>query len=429
MNADFPPCAAYIHVPFCRHRCGYCNFTLVAGRGDLVDGYLRAIELELAALETPREVDTLYFGGGTPTYLSPDELKQLARTVLKWHPLARPSPSPLPKGEGSEGEGTKTTALGLHPRHSSAASVAPSPGRHGDHPLPQGEGFQGEWTVEANPSDVDPAMADALAELGVTRVSLGAQSFRPDKLQLLERDHDARDIERAVRLVREAGMHVALDLIFATPGETLPQWAADLDVALALRPDHVSTYGLTFERGTAFWGRRLRGELAEVDEELARDMYALAIDRLTEAGLAHYEVSNFARPGQRSRHNETYWSGDGYYAAGPGAARYVDGVRETNHRSTTTYLRRVLEGQSPVAEREQLAPEARARELLVFGLRRIEGVSRRAFAARTGYEIEQLIAAPLAKFVGLGLLADDGERIRLTRDGLMVSDAMWPEML
>ena len=183
---------------------------------------------------------------------------------------------------------------------------------------------------------------------------------------------------------------LSLDLIFATPGETLDEWAADLEAAIALEPDHISTYGLTFERGTAFWTRRERGELAEVDEELQREMYALAIDRLTAAGYEHYEVSNFARPGRRSRHNQVYWSGDGYFAAGPGAARYVDGVRETNHRSTTTYLQRVLAGESPVAEREQLDAEARARELLVFGLRRIEGVARRDFAARTGFEIDEL---------------------------------------
>jgi oxygen-independent coproporphyrinogen-3 oxidase len=286
-----------------------------------------------------------------------------------------------------------------------------------------------EWTVEANPADVDRAMVDALAEMGVTRLSIGAQSFRAEKLRLLERDHSASDIARAVELARGAGMQVALDLIFATPGETLDQWAADLEVALVLAPDHVSTYGLTFERGTAFWGRRLRGDLTEVDEERQRAMYAAAIDRLTAAGFEHYEVSNFARPGCRSRHNETYWSGDGYYAAGPGAARYVDGVRETNHRSTTTYLRRVLAGRSPVAERERLDPEARARELLVFGLRQIEGVSRREFAKRTGFQIDELVAKPQAKFVALGLLADDGERLRLTREGLFVSDAMWPEML
>ncbi|MEX2315917.1 MAG: radical SAM family heme chaperone HemW [Pirellulales bacterium] len=371
------PRAAYIHVPFCRHRCGYCNFTLVAGRDDLTDDYLRAIAMELVRLKSPREVDTLYFGGGTPTQLLPAQLRRLAASVLLWHPL------------------------------------------------PDG----GEWTVEANPADVDQAMAETLAALGVTRLSLGGQSFRDEKLKLLERDHRAADIERAVGLARRFGLAVSLDLIFATPGETLSQWAGDLDAALALAPNHVSTYGLTFERGAAFWGRRLRGELVEVDESLQRDMYALAIDRLTSAGFEHYEVSNFARPGCRSRHNETYWSGEGYYAAGPGAARYTGGVREMNHRSTTTYIRRLLAGRSPVAERERLGPEARARELLVFGLRRIEGVTQRDFAARAGYKIDDLIAKPLRKFVDLGLLSDAEEGIRLTREGLFISDAIWPELL
>ena len=372
-----PPRAAYIHVPFCRHRCGYCNFTLVAGRDDLIGDYLRAIELELATLGIPREVDTLYFGGGTPSHLSPSQFRALATTVLKWHPLA--------------------------------------------------SGY--EWTVEANPADIDLPMIDALSGLGVTRLSLGGQSFRLEKLQRLERDHEAADIERAALLARRAGMHVALDLIFATPGETLAEWQADLNAAIALGPDHVSTYGLTFEQGTEFGTRKLRGELVEADENLQRDMYALAIDRLTDADYEHYEVSNFARPGCRSRHNQVYWSGDGYYAAGPGAARYVNGIRETNHRSTTTYLKNVLGGESPVAEREELSAEARARELLVFGLRRINGVSRSDFRERAGYDIDELAATPLQKFVGLGLMADNGERIRLTRAGLFVSDAIWPELL
>jgi oxygen-independent coproporphyrinogen-3 oxidase len=286
-----------------------------------------------------------------------------------------------------------------------------------------------EWTVEANPTDVDKAMIETLARLGVTRLSLGGQSFRDEKLRLLERDHRAADIERAVELARGAGMGVSLDLIFAAPGESLAQWAGDVAAAIALAPDHVSTYGLTFERGAAFWGRRLRGELAEVDELLQRQMYSLAIDELSAAGFEHYEVSNFARRGFRARHNQTYWSGDGYYAAGPGAARYVGGEREMNHRSTTTYIRRVLSGQSPVAERERLGDETRARELLVFGLRRIEGVPRADFSRRTGYEIDELVGKPLLKFVRLELLSDSGDRIRLTREGLFVSDAIWPEML
>jgi oxygen-independent coproporphyrinogen-3 oxidase len=293
------------------------------------------------------------------------------------------------------------------------------------HPLAAGH----EWTVEANPADVDCPMIDALREIGVTRLSLGSQSFRIEKLRLLERDHGAGDIRQSVKLARDAGMHVSLDLIFAAPGETLGEWRADVETAISLAPDHVSTYGLTFEQGTPFWNRKSRGTLQEADEELQRDMYALAIDELKAAGFEHYEISNFARPSRRSRHNQVYWSGDGYFAAGPGAARYANGVRESNIRSTTSYLKAVLNGKSPVAEREQLAPDAAAREFLVFSLRRLEGVSRNAFGERTGYHLDELIAAPLQKFVDLGLLADDGERIQLTREGLFVSDAMWPEML
>ncbi len=371
------PRAAYVHVPFCRHRCGYCNFTLLAGREDLAGDYLKAIAREVAPLSTSYEVDTLYWGGGTPTRLKPSELRQLAAIVSAIHPLAK----------------------------------------------------ECEFTVEANPADVDSRTIETLAAIGVTRLSLGGQSFRDDKLRLLERDHHAADIRRGVSLARKNKMQVALDLIFATPGETLDEWAADLEAAIALEPDHVSTYGLTFERGTPFWSRRLRGDLIEVDEDLQREMYALAIDRLTGTGFEHYEISNFARPGCRSRHNQVYWSGDGYFAYGPGAARYIHGVRETNHRSPTTYLKRVLTGDSPVAERERLAPEARARELLVFALRRVEGVLRREFYTRTGFDVDDLAAAPLRKFIDLDLLADDGERICLTREGLYVSDAIWPDLL
>jgi len=343
----------------------------------LIGDYLRAIEIELSVLKVPREVDTLYFGGGTPTQLSLFQFRELAKIATHWHPPAA--------------------------------------------------GY--EWTVEANPADVTPPLVDLLCELGVNRLSLGGQSFRDEKLKLLERDHTGRDVGRVVSLAKGAGLRVALDLIFATPGETLDDWLADVDAAIALEPDHVSTYGLTFERGTEFWSRRERGELRAADEVLERDMYAAAIDRLTAAGFEHYEVSNFARPGRRSRHNEAYWSGDGYFASGPGAARYVNGIRETNHRSTTTWLHRVMAGESPVGEREQLEPEARARELLVFSLRRIAGVSRTEFTRRSGQSVDELIAGALTKFVNWGLLESDGDRLRLTREGLFVSDAIWPELL
>ena len=158
-------------------------------------------------------------------------------------------------------------------------------------------------------------------------------------------------------------------------------------------------------------------------------MYALAIDTLSAAGLEHYEVSSFARAGHRCRHNEVYWSGDGYFAVGPGAARYVDGRRETNHKNTTTWLARVLAGQSPVAESETLGPEDRAREFLVFALRRLEGIDRERFAERSGFEVDRLVGEPLARFVRLGLLEDDGRRVKLSRAGLFVSDSIWPYFL
>lgn len=372
-----PPRSAYIHVPFCQHRCGYCDFAVIAGRDDLVGAFLDALDIELGWLGSPRPVDTLYFGGGTPSHLDPRQLSQLCELARAAHPL--------------------------------------------------NDGY--EWTVEANPESLSPERLHVLADHGVTRISLGVQSFNNEKLKTLDRAHTRNSAERAVRLVQGAGMHVSLDLIFASPSETLAGWQQDLRDALALSPDHISTYGLTFERGTAFTTARERGRLSELDEELQRTMYAAAIDALTAAGYEHYEVSNFGWPGRHSRHNETYWAGDEYFAAGPGAARYVAGVRETNHRSTLAYLKAVETGQSPVADREELSPERRARECLVLGLRRLRGVDKRQFAAKTGYAVDALAGAAIAKFAAAGLLENDAHGVRLTREGLFVSDALWPELL
>jgi oxygen-independent coproporphyrinogen-3 oxidase len=287
----------------------------------------------------------------------------------------------------------------------------------------------GEFSIEANPSGLDAERVDILAEHGVTRMSLGAQSFDARKLTALERDHAPADIARGVELGRRRLASVSLDLIFGAPGETLAVWRRDLASALRLSPDHVSTYGLTYERGTTFWNRLSHGRLARLDEELERSMYAEAIDALGAAGFEHYEVSNFAGPGHRCRHNEVYWAAEEYYAVGPGAARYLGGRRETNHRSTTTWLKRVLAGESAVAESETLSAEDKAREALVLALRRMEGVDRREFTARTGFEIDVLVGRELSRFVELGLLCDEVCRVRLTREGLFVSDAIWPAFL
>jgi oxygen-independent coproporphyrinogen-3 oxidase len=372
-----PMRAAYVHVPFCRRRCGYCNFTVVAGRDDLIEDYLRALERELSDLETPRPVATLYLGGGTPTHLPPRQLERLLRLVTHWFVL---SPA-------------------------------------------------GEFSVEANPIDVELTKVRILVDHGVNRLSLGVQSFDAQKLRLLERDHRAPAIYRAVDVAGRSIANLAADLIFAVPGESRSVWQHDLAEAQRLPLLHLSTYGLTFEKGARFWSLRERRELQPVTVELERWMYETAIDRLTAAGWEHYEVSNFARPGACSRHNEVYWTGGEYYAAGPGAARYLEGRREINHRSTWTYVRRVLAGQSPVAEAEQLDPENRARERLVFALRRIEGIDLARFQQETGFAATQLLGESLDRYRQFGLLDYGANHLRLTRAGLLVSDSLWPEVL
>lgn len=372
-----PPRAAYIHVPFCRHRCGYCNFTLIAGRDDLIGRYLHALAKELVLLDGPQPVDTLFFGGGTPTHLPPQQLAQLFELVSEWFPLAS----------------------------------------------------GGEFSVEANPLDLTPERCDVLSRAGVNRISLGVQSFSERKLKILERDHSPADIATAFARAQSVAPSVSLDLIFGVPEESLAEWNADLQQALTHGPQHLSTYGLTIEKGTSFFPRVNRGELRPANEEAAASMYERTIDVLTAAGYEHYEVSNFALPGHRCRHNETYWLGGGYFAAGPGAARYVGGVREMNHRSTTAWLQRLARNESPVAEREELTAEDRARERLVFGLRRLAGLDVREFAREFGFLVERLGGEPLKRFIEQGLLERSADTLKLTRRGLLISDSLWPHFL
>jgi oxygen-independent coproporphyrinogen III oxidase len=249
-----PPGSAYVHVPFCRHRCGYCNFTLVAGRDDLIGSYLQAVGRELNQLPRAFELDTLYFGGGTPTHLPPAALTQLFELTRARFPLAR----------------------------------------------------NAEVTVEANPLDLNPERCTVLRSFGVNRLSLGVQSFRDEKLKALERDHRRDDVYRALEAARNVVRSVSLDLIYASAGESLEAWLADVDEAIATGVQHISVYGLTIEQGSAFYGRWRRGNLVKTPESLEADMYEAAIERLAAAGYEQYEVSNFAKSGECSRHNQVY---------------------------------------------------------------------------------------------------------------------------
>lgn len=371
------PAAAYIHIPFCAHHCGYCDFAVAAGSDHLIDLYLEALGEELAALGAPAPVDTIFLGGGTPTYLSARQLERLMGDIGRW----------LPLHDG------------------------------------------GEFSIEATPESIAPEKMRVLAAGGVNRVSIGVQSFHPHLLPALDRIHGPEHVPPAVEAVRSAGMAVSLDLIFGVPGQTLDDWRADLERAFALGVDHLSTYGLTYEKGTPLWKDRERGRVTPLDEDAELAMYLTAMDRAADAGFEHYEISNFARPGRRCRHNEVYWANHAYHGLGVGAARYAMGRRELNVRGLNDYLKRVLAGASPTFQHEELDPEERARETAVIQLRRSDGIRRAAFGAQTGFDLDALLGEKMARHVASGLLEDTGLAVRLTRRGKCLADALAADLL
>jgi oxygen-independent coproporphyrinogen-3 oxidase len=373
------PRTAYIHVPFCAHHCGYCDFAVAAGQDHLIELYLEALALELAGLGEPRAVETLFIGGGTPTHLNAQQLQRLFESIAKW--LPRQSPG-----------------------------IA-------------------EYSIESTPDSLDSEKAALLAAFGVNRVSIGVQSFRPELLDSLDRRHTSEQIPRAVEAVRKHIPALSFDLIFAAPGSTRKSWAADLDAALEFEPRHLSTYGLTYEKGTPLWKGRERGLVMPIAEDSELAMYEHSMDRLAEAGFEHYEISNFARPGQRCRHNERYWANEAYYGFGVGAARYVHGVRELNTRDTKLYIRKVLAGESPTFQSEQLGPRDRAFETIGTQLRRAEGIDRERFLEQTGFALQGLVGERVANLAAEGLLIDDSPGIRLTRRGKCVADGIIEDLM
>lgn len=375
--ADADPGSVYIHVPFCRHRCGYCNFALVAGRDHLIDPFLDALETEITSIPGTFQIDTLFLGGGTPSHLSEKQLFRLGQIVSSKFELA----------EGAE------------------------------------------VSAECNPADISSATLESLMNLGVNRISLGVQSFNANKLKVLQRDHDGDMAKRAFDLAKEKIGNVSMDLIFAAPDESVSQWEDDLETAIDLNPDHLSTYELTWEKGTTFWNRKQRGELDSSNEDLRVDMYQLAIDRCNSAGLKQYEVSSFAKAEMRCRHNLQYWLCNPWFAFGPGAASFTDGVRNTNHRSPTTWMKRIQAGESAVCESEPLSQRDRAIERLIFGLRMVDGIDVAMFETASAATIESLTGSAIADLSQRGLIERTGNSLRLTDQGRMVADTVAVELL
>jgi len=375
------PRAAYVHVPFCRHRCGYCDFAIIAGRSELVPRYLAALRREIESSawlkRRPHLVETLYIGGGTPTLLSATELRELLQIL---------------------DEQFKRTSTA-------------------------------EYTIEANPDGLTAEKLEVLREFGVNRISLGVQTFFDEQLVQLERTHTAVETVRAIESVRDRFENYSIDLIFALPGQTLKQWEQILRQAMEFEPPHISTYALTFEKGTRFWGDRDKGLLTQTDTGIEVEMYRFAAQFLQDHGYQHYEVSNFGRPGMKSRHNATYWSGRPFLAFGPGAASFVDGQRHTNHRSSFTWMKRLEAGESPVASSDDLSPEERARELLAIGLRQRDGLPVQPIQQMTGYDVFELCGTELNDLAARNWIGFDHERVWITPEGLLFADEIAAELI
>ena len=372
-----PPHSAYIHVPFCRHRCGYCDFSLVAGRDDLIDRYFQALARELSRVGQRLMLDTLYFGGGTPSHLGPDGIRQLFAILAK----------------------AMVTNAGA------------------------------EVSLEANPLDVTIDFVAAARDCGVNRVSLGGQSLDAATLASLDRDHLPDDVRRAVDRLLSAACTVSVDLMIAAPGQSLAAVERDLEAVKSLGVQHVSVYCLTWEKGTNFDSLRQKGMLHRAEVSLECDMFEATIDRLEAAGFEHYEVSNFARAGFRCRHNEAYWDCRPWEAFGPGAARFDGRTRITNHRSTQAWMTRVLSGEDFTGDCDAMTQEQAARERVVVGLRRRDGVDREAFEQSSGFSLDAIAGGAVRRWVAGGLAQDNGQRVQLTRKGLLVSDALWAAIL
>ncbi|MFH2203695.1 MAG: radical SAM family heme chaperone HemW [Elusimicrobiota bacterium] len=360
------PLGLYVHVPFCAVKCFYCDFVAFSGQGGRVDRYLDAVLCE-SRMRGGASPDTLYIGGGTPSELSADQLRRLL--------------------------------AGLD--------------------LPELR----EATFEANPESMDEEKLDVLARGGVTRLSLGLQAAQERLLRTLGRRHSWGDFARVFAAARARGLAVNVDLMCGLPGQSRADSGESIDRVLALAPEHVSLYGLSVEDRTLFKKRAV-----QVDEDESRRMLEDAHARLARAGLRHYEISNFARPGAESRHNINYWRNGSYVGLGCGAAGFIGGTRYNNEETLSRYLDRVDRGERPVASSERLKGKEKAGETLLLGLRLIDGIGLAPGVQEMFRpELEGLLARGLVELAGG--CSRSLPRLRLTREGLFLSNEVFREFV
>ncbi|PTY06986.1 coproporphyrinogen III oxidase [Opitutaceae bacterium EW11] len=375
-STDLVPLGMYVHVPFCAKTCDFCAFYQVRPTSGDIDRYLDGIARESEYVNWDRPVSTVFWGGGTPGLLSAPDLRRLGAEVRR--------------------------RLGPDLR---------------------------EWSVEMTPTSVTDARLDALREIGVTRISLGVQSFQPALLEALGRAHARDRILRAYDRIRKAGFaSVNLDLIFAIPGQDEDAWLQDIREAVSLQPDHLSTYCLTFEEDTALWVKLSQGKV-KLDVEREAQLYEKTWATLETAGYAQYEISNFARPGHACLHNLNTWRMSRWVGLGPSAASQHGGWRGTNVADLNAWLENVSAGKRATEDRAELTPSLLAEDALVFGLRMNEGVDLAALEAANPtapWKAVERLADHLAED---GLAERLGGRLKLTLRGRLVADAIGSEIM
>src|SRR4051812_43773761 len=355
----------YVHIPFCARICPYCAFYKERADSSQTQRFCEALlrEIENVEGQFPLKLETIFFGGGTPTALTTAQLEFL---------------------------------LGGMRERLDLSQLA-------------------EWSVEANPGSVSSRKAALLRQMGVTRLSVGVQSWDDELLKLLGREHNAAQAESSFYIFRDAGFsNISVDLMFGLPGQTLAQWEADLTKTISLRPEHISTYCLTYEEDTDFFLRHATGEFSE-DPESDAQFLESAMRILEGAGFEHYEISNYARPGFESAHNRGYWAGDDYLGIGPSAFSTIGMKRWQNVCDYRAYADRVLNGSSPIESTEALTPEMKRTERIALGLRTRDGISKRELGARPNEG---------RQFIELGLLRELNGSFILTPRGKLLADSV-----
>lgn len=368
----------YIHIPFCKSRCLYCDFYSTTCNEALYDTYLKAVLLETTSrLHFNRDVRiaTIYLGGGTPSCLGGKRIAEMLECINKVLEVAE----------------------------------------------------EAEITVEANPDDVTPELVAHLVSAGVNRVSLGAQTFDDQMLALLNRRHSAEQTRQAVRWLNEGGIwNVSLDLIYGLPGQTLAGFECDVREVLSTHVPHLSAYSLMVEEGTPLARRVARGELTPADDDLSRAMFERMLDVLESEQFEQYEISNFAQFGHRSQHNSSYWKGVPYVGVGPGAHSFVGKNRRFNLPDLKAYLENPLH---PPHEVEKLTPMERANEGVMVSLRTKEGLNLGAFQSVHGNEALQYVMREAEPLLRQKLLQQVDGRLSLTREGIFVSDMVMSKLM